>query len=317
MKVEDVKTVAVVGTGLMGHGIAQAFAMAGYPTALYDVDPARVDRAVEGIKNNLSLFVEHEVITQPEADTAFALLAPKRSLSEAVGSVDFVMEVVYEDVDVKKQTMLEMDRLAPAHTIFASNTSGLDVNKFAAGRPDRIAVAHFWNPPHILPLVEVVKGEQTSEETLELIVALLRKIGKYPVVLRRHIPGFIGNRLQYAMFREAVGLLQSGVTTAEDIDAVVRTSLGRRYVNIGPLETADINGLALFDQISRYLFKELDASQGPQPILAETVAAGNHGVKTGRGFHEWPGDKAEKALRRRDEELIRWLKIDRERGFGG
>jgi 3-hydroxybutyryl-CoA dehydrogenase len=315
VKVEDIKTVAVVGTGLMGHGIAQAFVMGGYPTALYDAQPGRVDSAVEGIKNNLALFVEHEVLTKAEADKAAALLAPQRDLSEAVGSVDFVMEVVFEDVAVKKQTMIELDRVAPERTVFASNTSGLNVDEFSAGRPDRIAVAHFWNPPHILPLVEVVKGQQTSEETLELVVAVLRKIGKYPVVLRRHIPGFIGNRLQYAMFREAVGLLQSGVTTAEDIDAVVRTSLGRRYVNIGPLETADINGLALFDQISRYLFQELDASQGPQPILSETVASGNHGVKTGRGFHDWPGDKAAEALRRRDEELIRWLKIDRQRGF--
>ena len=299
----------------MGHGIAQAFAMAGYPTALYDADPKRVDQAVAGVKRNLALFVEKEVITQAEADAAFAQIAPKYDLAEAVGDVDFVMEVVFEDVNVKKQVMLQLDAVAPKHTVFASNTSGLDVNLFAAGRPAQIAVAHFWNPPHILPLVEVVKGEETSEETLDLVVAVLRKIGKYPVVLRRHIAGFIGNRLQYAMFREAVGLVQSGVTTPEDIDMVVKTSLGRRYVNIGPLETADINGLFLFHQISQYLFQALDASQGPQPVLSEAIAAGHYGVKTGKGFHEWPGDKAEQALRRRDEELLRWLKIDRERGF--
>jgi 3-hydroxybutyryl-CoA dehydrogenase len=309
-----VKRVAVVGTGLMGHGISQAFALGGYPVAMYDADPDRVDRAIAGIRSNLQLFQEKGVVTAAEAAAALPRLRPCRTLADAVGDADFVMEAVFEDLEIKKQVMRQLDAAAPAHTVLASNTSGLDVNQFgpATRRPDRVITAHFSNPPHIIPVVEVVKGEQTSEETLQLTVDLLRKIGKYPVVLKHHIPGFIWNRLQYAMFREAVGLVQKGVASPEDIDTVIEMGLGRRYTTVGPLKTGDINGLALFHQISKYLYPELDDAQGPHPVHTKLIEEGAHGAKTGRGFYDWSGGKAEAAVKRRDEELIRWLKADQD-----
>lgn len=312
MKVEDVKKVAVVGTGLMGHGIAQVFALAGYPVAIYDIDPQRCEAARVGIARNLRFFQEKGVVTAEEAERALSQIQPCGSLSNVAGDADFVMEAVFEDLAVKQEVMRQLDAVAPAHAVFASNTSGLDVNSMgpATSRPDRIIVAHFSNPPHIIPIVEVVKGEQTSEETLELVVGLLRKVGKHPVVLRHHIAGFIWNRLQYAMFREAVGMVERGAATPEDIDSVIKMGLGRRYTTVGPLETADVNGLALFHQISKYLYQELDDAKGPHPVHTKLIEEGAIGVKAGRGFHDWSGDKAEAAIKRRDDELIRWLKVD-------
>ena len=317
MNVADVRKVAVVGTGLMGHGIAQVFALAGYPVAMYDADPTRCSQAVDRIAANLRLFQARELVSASEAEAALARLRPCEDLARAVADADFVMEVVFEDVEVKKDVFGQLDAVAPAHAVFASNTSGLDVNAMgpATTRPDRVIVAHFWNPPHILPLVEVVVGEKTSAETLELTVDLLKKVGKYPVVLRRHVAGFIGNRLQYAMFREAVGLVQQGVASPEDIDMVVKLSLGRRYTTVGPLETADINGLDLFHRISKYLYPELDDSKGPHPVHSRLIEEGANGVRSGRGFHDWSGGKAEAAVKRRDEELIRWLKVDQAEGW--
>jgi 3-hydroxybutyryl-CoA dehydrogenase len=314
VKVADVKKIAVVGAGLMGHGIAQVFALAGYPVAVYDVDPQRARKALDGIAANLKLFQDRGITTAAEAEGALRRLRATTSLADAVGDADFVMEAVFEDLEVKRDVLRKLDAVAPAQTIFASNTSGLDVNAMgpATNRPDRVIVSHFSNPPHLIPVVEVVKGEQTSEETLTLTVDLLRKVGKTPIVLRHHIPGFIWNRLQYAMFREAVGLVQRGAATPEDIDAVIKMGLGRRYTTIGPLETSDINGLDLFHRIAKYLYQELDDAKGPHPVHSKLIEEGANGVKAGRGFHDWSGGKAEAALKRRDEELIRWFKADQD-----
>lgn len=314
MKAADVKKVAVVGAGLMGHGIAQVFALAEYPVAIYDVDPQRARKAIEGIAANLALFQEHGIVSAAEAEAALRRLRATDSLADAAGDADFVMEAVFEDLEVKRDVFRKLDAVAPAHTVFASNTSGLDVNAMgpATERPDKVIVAHFSNPPHLVPVVEVVKGEETSEETLTLTVDLLRKVGKSPIVLRHHVAGFIWNRLQYAMFREAVGMVQKGVATPEDIDTVIKDGLGRRYTTVGPLETADINGLALFHRISKYLYQELDDAKGPHPVHSKLIEEGAIGVKAGRGFHDWAGGKAEAALKRRDLELIRWYKVDQE-----
>ena len=249
-----------------------------------------------------------------DAQAALARLRPCTELADAVGDADFVIEAVFEDIAVKCQVHSEIDKVAPSRTVLASNTSGLDVNKMgpATNRPDKVIVAHFSNPPHIIPVVEVVKGELTSDETVDVVVGLLKKVGKYPVVLRSHIAGFIWNRLQYAMFREAVGLVQKGVASPEDIDMVIKLGLGRRYTTVGPLETADINGLALFHQIAQYLYPELDDSQGPHPVHSKLIEEGANGVVAGRGFHDSSAGKADAARKRRDDELIRWLKADQE-----
>jgi 3-hydroxybutyryl-CoA dehydrogenase len=204
--------------------------------------------------------------------------------------------------------------------ILTSNTSGLSSNAIASltGRKQLCSVTHFWNPPHILPLVEVVRNDETSDETVETILALLRSANKVPVVVRKDIPGQVGNRLQYALFREAVSLVEKGVCSAEDVDTVIKMSFGRRLSTIGVLETADVNATSLWANISHYLFRELDCAQDTHAYLKELIERGRTGVNAGAGFHDWPPEKLQRTLARRDGELLRWLQQDkREREGAG
>lgn len=309
----SIRSVAVVGAGLMGHGIAQVFAQAGYPVALYDKDPAALERALAGIRANLRLLEEHGLSTPTAAEQTLARLTLAHDLAPAVAGVDLVVEAVYEDLAVKQEVFHTLDRLCPPTTILASNTSGLSATALAqaTSRPDRVLVTHFWNPPHLIPLVEVVRAPTTSEATVQTVVALLRAVGKVPVVVQKDIPGFVGNRLQYALFREAVALVQAGVVSPEDVDTVVRLSLGRRYGVIGPLETADLNGVDLFARIAHYLYPTLDCAQDTQPYHQRLVAEGRLGVRVGRGFYDWTPERAQARIRERDAELLRWLRRDR------
>ncbi len=314
MLVEGIQKVLVVGAGLMGHGIGQVFAQAGYAVVLNDLDDERLGRAVEGIRRNLDLFVREGLLTATEAEATLARITTEVDLPRAARDADLVVEATFEDLEGKRAVLGRLGMLCPAHTILTSNTSGLSVNAMApaTNRPDRFVVTHFWNPPHLIPLVEVVRGENTAETTIARVVAVLRSIDKAPVVVQKDVLGFVGNRLQYALFREALGLIQNGVCTAEDIDTVVKMSFGRRLTTAGPLETADLNGTDLFFNISRYLFPDLDNSTEPHPFFRQLIAEGRIGVKAGRGFRDWPGDRAERIRERRDRELIRWLKQDRE-----
>lgn len=312
--VEGIRKVLVVGSGLMGHGIGQVFALGGYSVVLNDLDDERLGRAVDGIRRNLSLFVDEALITPAEMANALARVSTDSDLARAAGDVDLVVEATFENLDSKRAVLRRISDLCPDRTLLASNTSGLSVNAMAphTGRPDRFVVAHFWNPPHLIPLVEVVRGDQTAETTITRMVDVLRSVGKAPVVVQKDVLGFVGNRLQYALFREALGLVQNGVCTAEDIDTVVKMSFGRRLTTAGPLETADINGTDLFHSISQYLFPDLDNATGPHAFFNDLIAEGRTGVKAGRGFRDWPGDRAERIKQNRDRELIRWLKVDRE-----
>ena len=318
MTVEGIRKVLIVGSGLMGHGIGQMFAQGGYEVTLNDLDDERLQRAVGGIQRNLNLFVEEGLITSAQASSARERVRTEVDLTNAAVDADLVVEATFESLEGKRAALARIGALCPERTILASNTSGLSCNAMAdsTGRPDRFVVAHFWNPPHLIPLVEVVRGAQTAQATIDLMVAVLKSIGKAPVVVQKDVLGFVGNRLQYALFREALALVQDGVCTAEDIDTVVKTSFGRRLSTAGPLETADINGTDLFYNISKYLFTDLDASTEPHRFFQALIAEGRTGVKVGRGFRDWPGDLADRIKERRDRELIRWLKVDQAVGIG-
>lgn len=318
MTVEGIRKVLIVGSGLMGHGIGQVFAQGGYDVVLNDLDEERLRGAVAGVNRNLNLFVNEALITPADAANALARISTDVDLARAAADADLVVEATFESLEGKRAALKRIGELTPERTLLASNTSGLSCNAMApaTGRADRFVVAHFWNPPHLIPLVEVVRGERTADTTIARMVDVLKSIGKVPVVVQKDVLGFVGNRLQYALFREALGLVQNGVCTAEDIDTVVKMSFGRRLTTAGPLETADINGTDLFYNISQYLLPDLDASTAPHPFFKELIAEGHIGVKSGRGFREWPGDLADQIKQRRDRELIRWLKVDREQRKG-
>ena len=310
MELSNVKRVSVIGSGIMGHGIGQTFALGGYGVTLNDVNDELLSKALQQIRQNLDTFIEFGITTTEAAKEAFSKIKTATSLEEAVKDSDFVVEALPEIMDLKKRIFKELDKYCPPHVLIATNTSGLSLTEMASGirRQDQAVIAHWWNPPHIIPVVEIVKGRYTSDQTVDLVYQLLTAIGKKPVRILKEVPGFLGNRLQFALYREALSCLKEGVASTEDIDLAVRGTFGFRLPTIGPLETSDFGGLDTFLNISRYLFKEIDRSIEPPDLLIEKVRTGKLGVKTGEGFYAYPGEKAQEKIKERDRQFLQRLK---------
>jgi len=306
MNVENVKRIGVIGAGIMGHGIAQVFAQAGYHVSLMARRRETLDKALSRIKSNINLFVEHDLVREDAADIVLSRIETTTSLKEAVSEVDFVVEAVPEVIEVKKEVFQSLDSYCADHVILATNTSSLSVTEISSAteRPDKVVGTHFWNPAHLMPLVEVTKGDYTSDETVEFACRLLEKVGKVPAKVLKDIPGGIGNRIQVAMWREALSLLDQGVASVEDIDNAVRLTFGARLPFMGPFLTADLNGVDLILNVHKYLYQFLYNSTEPPKILKEKVKRGEFGIKTGRGFYSWTKGSAEKAIAERDRNLI-------------
>ena len=298
----------------MGHGTAVMFAKAGYNVRMYGRTQESIDRGMKGIRSALETYKTHQLVTEAEVPQILARVQGVTSLEEAARDADFVIESVAEELAVKQVIFKQLDQLCPERTIFATNTSGLSPSAVAeaVSRKDKFVVAHFWNPPHLVPLVEVVPGKHTAQKTVDVTWELMEKIGKKPVALKREALGFIGNRLQLAMLREALYIVQEGIATPEAVDATVRYSLGRRYGVTGPLESADLGGLDIFQNISGYLYKDLCNDPSSSPLLAETVARGDLGAKTGKGFYDWTNPEVLGKLKKeREAVLIEWLQKDK------
>ena len=312
---KDVKQIAVVGAGLMGHGIAQAFAQKGYSVSVYDLNDSILDQAFHNIKSNLNTFVEVGVENEVRVGEILSNLTMTTELDHAVGEADFVIEAAPEDLNLKRGLFKNIDKYTPDHTILASNTSMLPISEFGsqAVKKNKLIITHWFNPPHIVPLVEIVSGKDTSEETFKITFQLLTKIGKQPVKVMNEIPGFLVNRIQTAMFREVLSLLEQNVASPEDLDKAVRGSFGFRLGVIGVLETMDMAGLDLMYKGTKYLYKFIDNSVEPQRVLKEKVDKGDLGVKTGKGFFSYESgsssDKSESSLKKRDKKLLEILKV--------
>lgn len=272
--------VAVVGAGLMGHGIAQVFAAAGHPVAITDPSPEALASVHERVRRNL----ERAGADPESADRIDLLDTPE----EAVHGAAFVFEAAPERLDLKRQLFGRLAVAAP-DAILASNTSVMSIGEIAqdAERPERVVGTHFWNPPHLIPLVEVTQAERTSDAAVERTMALLAGAGKTPVHVKRDVPGFIGNRLQHALWREAIALVEGGVCTAEDVDTVVKSTLGLKLQVLGPLENADLVGTDLTLAIHEYLLPHIDSRPEPSPLLRRLVESGDLGMKSGAGFRAW------------------------------
>ena len=310
MDVHNITKVGVVGAGIMGHGIAQTFAQYGYQVALVSRREETLSEALRKIRANLVRFVEHMIIQEDATERVISRIETSTRLEEAMSDVDFVVEAVIEDMDIKRTVFQSLDSACPRHAILASNTSGLSITEIASAtkRPERVVGTHFWNPPHIMPLVEVIKGSHTSEETFQATCELMERVGKIPAKVMKDVPGFIGNRIQHAMYREIFSLLDQKVATAEDIDKVVKLTFGGRLSILGPLTIADFNGVDLFLQVQSHLLKCIDRSMEPAGILSELVEKGYIGVKAGRGFYNWNKEKIEEVTAERDDGLIRLFK---------
>jgi 3-hydroxybutyryl-CoA dehydrogenase len=307
------KRLAVIGAGLMGHGIAQIFAGMGWHVTLTDVDEAILVKAREGIRANLTLLAQNGIGRVDDVDAALGRIKTTLRLEEAAADAGLVIEAVAERVDLKQEIFRKLDNLCPAGTILATNTSVISITEIArkAGNRGRIVGTHFWNPPYLVPLVEVVPGADTSPETVGSTYDILKAVGKHPVKVRRDVPGFVGNRLQHALWREAISLVDQGIADAATVDEVIKNGFGIRLPVLGPLETADMVGLDLTLQIHDYILCHLDRSTEPAPILKEKVSQGDLGFKTGKGFQVWSAEAIEESKRRLTEHLIRWNREQR------
>lgn len=315
MSASEISKIAVVGAGLMGHGIALQFALGGFEVRLNDVSEKSLEQARHNIKAGLELLQGLGVV-----DAEAAALVPQRihagtSLVDSLAGVDFVVEAVFEDLSLKRNVFVELDRLAPDHTILASNTSSFMSSQLApaTARPDRVLVTNWWNPPYLLPLVEVVPGPATSDDTTEATRALLTRAGKRPVVLRKESLGFIGNRMQFALLREAISIVEQGIASAEDVDTVVTSGFGRRLAVAGPLEVFDIAGWDTILAIIEQLFPEIDSSREAPSLVREMVDRGELGVKSGRGFYPWSDESVGSTRQRIGEALATLERLSRQR----
>jgi len=289
--------IAVVGAGLMDHGIAQAFAGVGYDVAIQDPDEETLNRVPERVRTNL------EALGLDPAPAGRIRLEPR--LEDAVRDSEFVFEAAPENLEIKQKIFEDLGTLAGEETILASNTSVMSTREIGRDcrNPGRVVGTQWWNPPYLVPLVEVVQATRTRDSTVRRTMELLARVGKSPVHIRRDVPGFVGNRLQHALWREAFALIDDGVCDAETIDLVVKNSFGTRLAVLRPVENADLVGLDLTLSVHDYLLPHLNASPKPAPGLHERVRRGDLGMKTGRGFREWTPEQAD-AVR---ERLVRHL----------
>ncbi|HHV72626.1 MAG TPA: 3-hydroxyacyl-CoA dehydrogenase family protein [Clostridia bacterium] len=308
-----IKSVACIGTGTMGHGVALSCAQAGYQVKMFGRSDASLERGFNSINQALKLLVETNLVPQEEVELILERIKGVKDLEEACEGVDFLVESAAEDLSVKKELFQKFSRFCPQHAILATNTSGLSPTAIAEDLdcPERMLVTHFWNPPHLIPLVEIVPNKATSQDSINLAYNFILSLNKKPVILKREIEGFIGNRLQLALFREALYLVETGVASPQEIDDAVKYGFGRRLSVTGPLESADLGGLDIFLNISTYLFPKLSDSKTPFPSLEEKVRSGNLGSKTGKGFYDWNTEWGKQLKIARQKELIEWLHKDK------
>ncbi len=277
--------VAVIGGGLMGAGIAAVFACAGHP--VHVCEPS------DDVRGTLEQRVREATRLLGANESCAQRVRATHELTRAVAQAEFVFEAVPERIPLKRAVFAELSAYAPAHAILASNTSVIPIGKIAEGQAaaERIVGTHWWNPPHLIPLVEVVQSPYSLEHAVSATMELLRSVGKAPAHVRKDVPGFIANRLQHAMWREAIAMVADGVCDARTLDECVKNSFGLRLSVLGPLENADLVGLDLTLDIHDTIIPELDRSDAPHAYLRERVAAGALGCKTGVGFRSWSADE--------------------------
>jgi 3-hydroxybutyryl-CoA dehydrogenase len=303
--VEDVKKVAVVGAGTMGPGLAQVFASAGHPVSLYSRSEATLERAMSVADANMETFVRHGLLSSDDVTAARARITPTRSLEEAGTGASLIIESIAENPGAKRACFEALDSVCADNAVFTSNTSYLNIYEVVPERrlPNTV-IAHWFAPPQIIPLVEVVKGEKTSDETVELVVELLKKVDRVPVVMEKFVPGFCINRLLRIIGREVFFLLDNGYMTADELDLAVKASIIPRAMVLGFVQRYDFTGLDLsLNNLRNSDFLEPPLDNSPSSLV-EHVEKGEMGVKSGKGFFDYSDRDIKDVLRTRDDALI-------------
>ncbi len=295
----------------MGHCIAQCFALAGWKTGLFDLDEKALGTAVERVCRNLEAPLELGLVTSREVESCPRNIELFDSLEDLVRGAEIVVESATEDLELKRRLFSELESKAGPEAILATNTSALAIGLISKNldRPQRVVGTHFWNPPHVLPCVEVIRSKYTADEVFEQTYRIMEAIGKKPIRVRKDVPGFLGNRMQHALQREAMSLVDLGVADPRDVDRVVRYGFGLRLALMGPLERADLGGLDVTLSVQSYILEHLENGTVPLSRLRELVKAGHLGAKTGRGFYDWPTEKLRERTRKRDRLLLQLIKM--------
>ncbi len=310
MEEKDIERVAVIGAGLMGLGIGVEFARFGYQVSLYNTTEDTSKKAMEQARDDLNLMVETGLVTSDEAKAAYNRLRPTTDLVDGASGADYVIESVTELLSLKREVFARLDEICPPPAILATNTSGFRVTDIAVGlkHPERILATHYFQPPHFVPLVEVVGGERTDQRVVKLVARVLRGLRKKVVVIDIELPGFVGNRIQRAIGQEVRSLVDQGVCDPSMIDDIISFGFGRRMAYTGYFKRSDLIGLDFGYKIAK------GRGQEPWRPIAERVERGELGMKSGKGFYEWPGDTAKLLHHRLNTELIRLLKQDMDAG---
>jgi 3-hydroxyacyl-CoA dehydrogenase len=303
MELDDIKRVMVVGAGTMGHSIAQVYAQSGFRVDLVDLKPEILEKAKERIKSNLVLLADYHRVTNEELPTIIDRINLSTDLESASKKADYVVEAVSENRDIKKALYSQLDEYCSNEIIFASNTSELNIFKVARVKnPERLIIQHWFRPPYIIPLVEIVPGKKTSPEIVDLSYNLLEKMGKTPIILKKFTNAFIVNKIQQAMNSAIFGLLLKGIATPEQIDLAVKTSFSLRLPVIGVVQNLDFVGLDVISDVLKNMGLELS-------IIKDKVDQGHYGVKTSKGLFDYSGRSEEEILRKKDEKYLKILEF--------
>ena len=297
----EIKKILVVGAGTMGHSIAQVYATGGIDVNLVDVNKDILDHAMNLVKSNLETLAEFERVQSNEISDILNRIHPSTNLKDAAQDVDLVVEAVSEVPDLKNKVFSLLAEYCSENTILASNTSSLDIFKIVKVKnPERVVIQHWFAPPHIIPLVEIVPGRKTSKEVVELSVKLMEKLGKKPTVLKKYIEQFVVNKIQNAIGGVVFELLIKKIADPETIDAAIKNSLGIRLPIVGVVQTLDFTGLDLLNDILKSRGIELS-------LITDKVEQGNLGAKTGKGFYDYQGLSEEEILKKRDRQYLKML----------
>ena len=310
MVAQRIQRIGVIGGGSMGYGIALDFALAGRAVTVFNTRLETSRQAQSKIERSLDLLVETGLVSQQQASATLARITRTTDLAQAAVDHQYIVETIVEDLAIKQQVFRDLDRLAPSDAIFASDTSSLSITQIASAcvHPERVLAVHYFQPAHLMPVVEVVPAQQTDRAVVETTCRLLEETGKVPVILEQELPAFVANRLQAALRSEALRLVETGIATPDMIDRLVTLGFGRRLAVMGLFDRFDMVGLDLTAEILRNAGREVPA------VLAEKVARGDHGMKTGRGFYEWTPETATAHAETVERHLGRLLLQDRVSG---
>jgi len=291
----------------MGSGISQVFASRGCQVTTYDIVPPEDVQIFERIRSNLTVMADQNTKLLDAIPDILNRITYTTDFNLAAESADFVVECVPENLELKQNVFCDLDRLCAPEVILASNSSVISTTEIAkkAEKKDRIVGSHFWNPPYLIPLVEVIRTEFTSDSTMDRAMNFFKSVGKHPIRVNKDVPGFVANRLQHALWREAISIVEQGIADAETVDSAIKNSFGLRLPVLGPLENADLVGTDLTLSIHEYVLKHLESSPDPSPLLKKKVEQNELGFKTGKGFMEWTDEKIEEVNTRLIKHLVK------------